>query len=91
MHIAIPQTALGNRDTYMHPRIKEFNYRLSGNSFQVETIGDCYMVAAGLPGTAENHAEAVAEMAFDMREIGQSVKTPSKFTMGLQVGNATCL
>ena len=50
----------------------------------METTGDCYMVAAGLPGTAEHHAEAVTEMAFVMREVGKGMKTPSKFRMGLQ-------
>lgn len=27
------------------------------------------MMAAGLPGTAEKHAQSVTDMAFDMREI----------------------
>ena len=36
---------------------------------QVETTGDSYMMAAGLPGTAEKHAQSVTDMAFDMREI----------------------
>ena len=35
----------------------------------METTGDSYMMAAGLPGTAEEHAKSVTNMAFDMREI----------------------
>ena len=33
---------------------------------QVETVADSYMMTAGLPDTAERHAEAVTNMAFDM-------------------------
>ena len=34
---------------------------------KIKTIGDCYMVAGGLPVPRSDHAEAVAEMALDMR------------------------
>ena len=43
---------------------------------QVETIGDAYMVAAGLLDTSPQHAEAVTNMAFDMREAASLVTTP---------------
>jgi adenylate cyclase len=33
---------------------------------KIKTIGDAYMVAAGLPGEREDHAEAIAEMALEM-------------------------
>ena len=35
---------------------------------KIKTIGDAYMVAGGLPTPRPDHAEAVAEMALDMRE-----------------------
>ncbi len=35
---------------------------------KIKTIGDAYMVAAGLPTKRENHAQALAEMALDMQE-----------------------
>lgn len=35
----------------------------------METTGDSYMMAAGLPGTAKDHAQSVTNMAFDMREV----------------------
>jgi adenylate cyclase len=35
---------------------------------KIKTIGDAYMVAGGLPTPRADHAEAVAEMALDMRE-----------------------
>jgi class 3 adenylate cyclase len=34
---------------------------------KIKTIGDCYMIAGGLPIPRADHAEAVAEMALDMR------------------------
>lgn len=35
----------------------------------METVGDSYMMTAGFPDTAEKHAEAVTNMAFEMRLI----------------------
>jgi adenylate cyclase len=34
---------------------------------KIKTIGDCYMVAGGIPAPRADHAEAVAEMALDMQ------------------------
>ncbi len=44
---------------------------------QVETIGDAYMVAAGLLDTATDHAMAITNMAFDMREEAGNVMKPT--------------
>jgi guanylate cyclase len=33
---------------------------------KIKTIGDAYMVAAGLPGERDDHAEAIADMALEM-------------------------
>jgi adenylate cyclase len=35
---------------------------------KIKTIGDAYMVAAGLPERRHDHAEAMAEMALDMQD-----------------------
>ncbi|MBK9248145.1 MAG: tetratricopeptide repeat protein [Ignavibacteria bacterium] len=35
---------------------------------KIKTIGDCYMVVAGLPERCENHAERLAFMALDMQK-----------------------
>ncbi len=35
---------------------------------KIKTIGDCYMVASGLPERRADHAEAMAEMALDMHD-----------------------
>lgn len=36
---------------------------------KIKTIGDAYMVAGGLPVPSDNHAEAIAEMALDMKQV----------------------
>ncbi|HEX2135180.1 MAG TPA: adenylate/guanylate cyclase domain-containing protein [Microvirga sp.] len=35
---------------------------------KIKTIGDCYMVAAGVPKERPDHAQALAMLAFEMRE-----------------------
>lgn len=35
---------------------------------KIKTIGDCYMVAAGVPTPRSDHAQALAELALEMRE-----------------------
>jgi guanylate cyclase len=35
---------------------------------KIKTIGDCYMVAAGVPTPRDDHAHALIEMALEMRE-----------------------
>jgi adenylate cyclase len=35
---------------------------------KIKTIGDCYMVAAGVPRPRSDHAQALARMALDMRD-----------------------
>jgi guanylate cyclase len=38
---------------------------------KIKTIGDCYMVAAGVPRPRADHAHALAEMAFEMRDCAR--------------------
>lgn len=47
----------------------------------METIGDAYMIAAGpdLLNTAANHAAAVTEFGFSMREEASYVLDPNTF------------
>ena len=57
---------------------------------KIKTIGDAYMVAAGLPIPRLDHAEAVAEMALDMREeadrCGREVGFPLAIRIGIDSG-----
>lgn len=36
---------------------------------KIKTIGDCYMVAAGIPGVRSDHAQALVRMALDIRSL----------------------
>jgi adenylate cyclase len=38
---------------------------------KIKTIGDCYMVAAGVPRERPDHAHALAGLAFEMRECAK--------------------
>jgi adenylate cyclase len=38
---------------------------------KIKTIGDCYMVAAGVPTQRPDHAQALARLALDMRECAK--------------------
>ena len=39
---------------------------------KIKTIGDCYMVAAGVPTPRPDHAEALARLALEMRECAKN-------------------
>ena len=57
---------------------------------KIKTIGDAYMVAAGLPGEREDHAEAIAEMALEMgaeaaRRAGEGAP-PLEVRIGIDSG-----
>jgi adenylate cyclase len=39
---------------------------------KIKTIGDCYMVAAGVPTKRRDHAQALAALALDMREAAKT-------------------
>jgi guanylate cyclase soluble subunit beta len=42
----------------------------------VETIGDAYMAVTGVPETMPDHAERMAEFAFQMLDVSGEVKSP---------------
>ena len=44
----------------------------STNFEKIKTIGDCYMVAAGVPRERSDHAIALVRFALDMREAAAS-------------------
>jgi guanylate cyclase len=53
---------------------------------KIKTIGDCYMVAAGVPVPRPDHARALALMALDMLEAMRSSDDVGHFGLELRVG-----
>jgi adenylate cyclase len=54
---------------------------------KIKTIGDCYMVAAGVPRRRPDHAQALAGLALEMRECAKSCLTDGPETdLRLRIG-----
>ena len=53
---------------------------------KIKTIGDCYMVAAGVPTPRPDHARALALMALDMLEAMRSSDEVAHLGLELRVG-----
>jgi adenylate cyclase len=53
---------------------------------KIKTIGDCYMVAAGVPTPRPDHARALALMALDMLEAMRSEDEVGHLGLELRVG-----
>lgn len=61
---------------------------------QVETIGDGYMVAGGVPVPTKFHAQEVVEMAFAMLTIMEKLPNPvseNKEHLKIRIGKFQCL
>jgi adenylate cyclase len=48
---------------------------------KIKTIGDGYLVAAGIPTPRADHAEAAAQLALDMRETLAALPAASEFSL----------
>jgi adenylate cyclase len=53
---------------------------------KIKTIGDCYMVAAGVPSTRSDHARVIALMALDMQAAMRSLDEIGHLGLELRVG-----
>ncbi len=53
---------------------------------KIKTIGDAYMVAAGVPDPRPDHALALAEMARRMREVVAAVSARSGHPLEIRIG-----
>jgi class 3 adenylate cyclase len=53
---------------------------------KIKTVGDCYMVAAGLPAPRTDHASAMAEMALEMRRVIKSFRTSAGDAFQVRIG-----
>ena len=53
---------------------------------KIKTIGDCYMVAAGLPEPREDHAVATAEMALGMLRVVRDLAAHHNEALDVRIG-----
>jgi adenylate cyclase len=53
---------------------------------KIKTIGDCYMVAAGVPAPRADHAHALASMALEMRERAAECVAEGDHGLRLRIG-----
>jgi adenylate cyclase len=53
---------------------------------KIKTIGDCYMVAAGVPTPRPDHADALARMALDMLAAMRSADDVGHLGLELRIG-----
>jgi class 3 adenylate cyclase len=53
---------------------------------KIKTIGDAYMVAAGLPEPRTDHAAAMADMALDMRAAFDALCEPMGLDLAIRIG-----
>ncbi len=53
---------------------------------KIKTIGDCYMVAAGVPNPRPDHARALALMGIDMLEAMRSTDAVGDLGLELRIG-----
>lgn len=56
---------------------------------KIKTIGDCYMVAAGLPEHRSDHVEVVARMALAMRDAIGRINREGGYELRLRIGMHT--
>jgi class 3 adenylate cyclase len=53
---------------------------------KIKTIGDCYMVAAGLPEARADHVAVMARMALGMREALRKVNDEGGYALRIRIG-----
>jgi adenylate cyclase len=53
---------------------------------KIKTIGDAYMVAAGVPEPRPDHVEAAARLALDMREALHAIEAEEQLGLAIRLG-----
>lgn len=53
---------------------------------KIKTIGDCYMVAAGVPVARSDHGEAIAHLALEMMRVTQAFVARHGHPLNLRIG-----
>jgi adenylate cyclase len=64
-----------------------FDRAVAGHGLEkIKTIGDAYMVAGGLPEPVDQHAARVADLALEMIEIVNSVRSAMRIELNVRIG-----
>jgi len=53
---------------------------------KIKTIGDCYMLAGGVPEPDKNHADVVARMALEMLDTIEQINTKTDQSLQVRIG-----
>jgi len=53
---------------------------------KIKTIGDAYLVAAGLPEPRPDHAEAIADFALDLQQTAHGLNSPDGSNVEIRIG-----
>jgi guanylate cyclase len=66
----------------------EFDHLVEAAGLEkIKTIGDCYMVAAGVPHPRPDHAQAIARLALDMQRVAAARSDPGiRLRIGINSG-----
>jgi class 3 adenylate cyclase len=56
---------------------------------KIKTIGDAYMLAAGIPVPREDHVEVAAQLALDMLELVKFVSVQEHINLDVRIGMAS--
>lgn len=72
---------------FLNSVFTEFDAETNARGLEkIKTIGDAYMIAAGMPDPRDDHAEAVAEMALKMLEITERLSAESGQPVAVRIG-----
>lgn len=77
----------GTTVDYLNDLFTDFDVLAAEHGVEkIKTVGDAYMAAAGLPGTAEAHVAAVTKLALDLIPAAERRPMPSGEPTRLRVG-----
>lgn len=77
---------------FLNEIFSEFDQLVEKHGLEkIKTIGDAYMVVAGLPMPRSDHADAIAQMALDMQQALDKVnaKTGESFSMRIGINSGS--
>jgi PAS domain S-box-containing protein len=72
---------------FLNVIFSEFDQLAEKHSLEkIKTIGDAYMVVAGLPMARPDHAEAIAQIALDMQQALTKINAKTGETFSMRIG-----